>query len=236
MLSIGAVLDAQLDIYIQRWLPSPLVRGAVANPVQMLLDRRQGLLEGGKRPERDLVHDVGRALVRLDDEPRPARSNDAPHRTAQQVRQGPSSPVTGRTRYGDVHARLLPRTRAAWRSGDRGLLFVIFVTLANATGDPLARFIGPTNDRDAAATLLADDLLLRASARVNLHPTRADLNGGLSKGCCAGQQPQRDQDGILHQIFLQAPARWVIDAQHAEASRVQALFKAGIGPEEGATH
>src|SRR4051794_30074805 len=91
-------------------------------------------------------------------------------------------------------------------TSDRGLLFVIFVTLANATGDPPARFIGPTNDRDAAATLLADDLLLRTSARVNLHPARADLNGGLSKTRRAAQQPQRDQDGILHHIFLHAPA------------------------------
>src|SRR4051812_12191376 len=53
--------------------PSPLVRGAVANPMQMLLDHGQGLLKRGERPERHLSHDVRRTLVGLDDEPRPAR-------------------------------------------------------------------------------------------------------------------------------------------------------------------
>jgi len=110
------------------------------------------------------------------------------------------------------------------------LFLIIFVTLANATGDPPTRFIGPANDRDAAAPLLADDPLLTTPTRINFHSTWADLNGGLTKGRCAGQQPQRDQDGILHLIFLQAPAQWVINAQRAGASRVQALFKAGVGP------
>src|SRR4051812_45224701 len=49
-------------------------------------------------------------------------------------------------------------------------------------GDPPTRFIGPANDRDAAAPLLADDPLLTRSTRINFHSTWADLNGGLSKG------------------------------------------------------
>src|SRR5215212_9678287 len=116
-------------------------------------------------------------------------------------------------------------------ASDRGLLFVIFVTLANATGDPPTHFIGPTNDRNTAATLLVDDLLLRTFGRINLdltRLTRADLDGGLGKDGCAGQQPQWDQDGIPHHIVLQAPARWAIKAQPAGALRVHALFKAGV--------
>src|SRR3954452_2748768 len=97
----------------------------------------------------------------------------------------------------------LPRSR---RTQPASLFLIIFVTLANATGDPPIHFIGPANDRDAAAPLLADDPLLTSSTRINFHAPWADLNGGLTKGRCAGQQPQRDQDGILHQIFLQAPA------------------------------
>src|SRR5215204_1564680 len=79
---------------------SPLVRGAVANPMQMLLDHGQGLLKRGERPERHLTHDVRRTLVGLDDEPGPARSGQAPQGTAEQIRQGPGSPVIGRTRDG----------------------------------------------------------------------------------------------------------------------------------------
>ena len=63
------------------------------NPVQVLLKRRQGLLEGGERPERDLVHDVRRTLVRLDHEPGPARSNDASQGTA----EGPVAKFLGFT-------------------------------------------------------------------------------------------------------------------------------------------
>src|SRR4051794_14435518 len=81
-----------------------------------------------------------------------------------------------------------------------GLLLVIFVTLANATGDPPTRFVDPTNDRDAATPLLADDPLLTSSPRINFHAPRANLDGGLSKDRCAGQQSQRDQDSILHHI------------------------------------
>src|SRR4051794_932704 len=90
----GRATGSDPDLCCTRWIgaprlhrrPSPLVRGAVANPMQMLLDRRQGLLKRGEWPERDFVHDVGGSLVRLDDEPRPPRADDAPHRAAQQVR------------------------------------------------------------------------------------------------------------------------------------------------------
>src|SRR3954464_15150918 len=73
----------------------------------------------------------------------------------------------------------LPRRRMTQPAS---LLLIIFVTLANATGDPPPRFIGPANDRDAAAPLLADDPLLTSSARINFQSTWADLNGELSKG------------------------------------------------------
>src|SRR4051812_7828659 len=91
----------------------------------------------------------------------------------------------------------LPRSRMTQPAS---LFLIIFVTLANATGDPPPRFIGPANDRDAATPLLADDPLLTRSTRINFHAAWADLNGGLSKGRCAGQQSQRDQDSILHHI------------------------------------
>src|SRR3954447_11333264 len=64
-------------------------------------------------------------------------------------------------------------------------LLIVFVTLANATGGPPTRFVDPANDRDAAATtLFPDDLFLtrpRASARIDLHPARTELNGGLGR-------------------------------------------------------
>src|SRR3954463_13317264 len=76
---------------------------------------------------------------------------------------------------------LLGRRGAQALARERGLLFIIFVTLANATGDPSTRFVCATNDRDTAATLLPNDPLLTRSARVNLYSTWADLNGGLGK-------------------------------------------------------
>src|SRR3954447_19919881 len=75
------------------------------------------------------------------------------------------------------------------------LLLVVFGTLANATGGPPTRFVDPANDRDAAATLFPDDPFLarpRASARINLHPARTELNGGLGRSRRAAQQHQRD--------------------------------------------
>jgi hypothetical protein len=65
----------------------PLVRGEVASPVQVLLNRPQGVLKGGKRPRRDLRHEDVCALVRLDDEPRAARLRDAPQGTAEMRRR-----------------------------------------------------------------------------------------------------------------------------------------------------
>src|SRR5215218_10525814 len=83
--------------------PSPRVRGEVANSVQVLLNRPQGVLKGRKRPGRDLRHQDVCALVRLDDEPRPARLRDAPQGTAKQVGEGPGSPAVCCSRDGDVH-------------------------------------------------------------------------------------------------------------------------------------
>src|SRR5215204_1336279 len=49
----------------------------MTHPVQVFLNRPQGVLKGRERSERHVGHDGERALVRLDDEPRPARSSDA---------------------------------------------------------------------------------------------------------------------------------------------------------------
>src|SRR5215207_11265246 len=97
-----------------RSAPSRLVRSAMAHPVQVFLNRPQGILKGRERPERHVIHGSRRTLVRLDDEPRPARFSDAPHRTAQQVRQGPGFPRVRRTGHGDVHACPLLTYMGEW--------------------------------------------------------------------------------------------------------------------------
>src|SRR5829696_744098 len=116
------------------------------------------------------------------------------------------------------------------------LLLVVLITLADAPGGSSAILVHPPDDRDPAGTFIPHDPLLtrpRSSARINLHPARTELNGGLGKSRRAAQQHQRDQDTILHRFDLQPSARLPIRAPAFGSIKSSCLVQGRSGTMRG---
>src|SRR5829696_146182 len=75
--------------------------------MRVLLDLGQGRIEGWVGPRPDFGHDGAHPLIEFNDELMAWMLCNAPHRAAEQVRQGPGGPVIRCARHGHIHAGLL---------------------------------------------------------------------------------------------------------------------------------